>query len=1378
MDAYSNIGKKIVSADTKKSNDCWPLGAVWPSEILWDEDPPRPFDIDSFCSGTQIAFHIPAKAFGQNPERFTDLSGDRLVFLNDDGTYAVPKAREIIKHMQFHYMYCRIFIRVCNFIWNCKYDPTWDNPPNDEGSSETRSRGRPRKFKKSTYKRKRKNDDFEYDDEEEERFLKDWNKRVSDLNLMGERIEYIPGVRARKGGKFWIETRIQACEDCEPDRKCNMCMHGGGVKTPHAADYLLVFFMDEEEAVFRNMCRDAILHIIANNRTVIRSNSSSKEDLSRFPRTTTQWNKFATCACQDILVQSTGNAIRSQSIETFVFNPYDAFCYERNIKIRNSRMHNVRLKRDCVRWRAHQDIISNTDAFLNRYLPNVDIVSRRSFTMVLPLLFYDSLEQSMETEHTDALFAEMHSIHVEGAEREAQNMSEPIEHMKLNRTIDILKKQIDINVPMKIEYLFPNRPNVTCDKLRRCIRVMLSDWAFWQYEYRCNHKESYISTTLKAIFMAIEQNDYNVIRSLAIRNEEYNDLPEEDTPVLEHHYTDLSSFGNYMVHITDDMVFHYQVDPDHILPGTLLISTAYDAYRYGLDYHLNLMFHSSEGSTGKSFLVEVFLKNFLLENSIRHITRTSECYNSIQRIGPDDDEIQFFDELQVADVHNKTGAGDPQWKERKTTMRNHSYVLGFDKNQRTQERLMYQNVCAGVTCTNMDISKLENAVYTRYLIIAVNRMHMQNALHKRNRACIAQKAPNHISNMHKQMHWFHIQTAKMIQTGAMDPVTTIIDAILVSMLRDLLFKYKNLDKNLSPREYGNLTCIARTHAVSQLWITHFGTPGGAFFGKDATPERIRILNDQLYISVEHWLMALGQISPYLFGDTNHRIHRAIYRLWDNGGQSINAKWKRAQKTSEDIMSDGRKQHNGPTEESLLNATNTSDPDYNYVMFGYSSMIRESDIINRFAIVIRAEILRDQTSFTPPPTIEQIENVLKSWLKTSYTGCVVEKYRKDPVESPVTPQCKPLKPGCDRGYRLVETEKFCDMICTIHPLQGIAFMTSFLKETKSICTIVEEFAYKIAKRNNGATLRTLKDAGLTDRQLGTYPERSVLYGNTESLEPHLFRHFRLSKDNIRETPFKIQYDILAAHIDEEKLKIIFDDPNVSSHKILEWPYSLDQLAILSRQRTLGMGHDSCNIKEYYEILRRCAFPLHRRNQLEIATTYMCAHIPNIVVREVNQRLNSNDSKVWDTAPWPTIMIWAYMMDKPATALYRNSSWKGNENVDINFRLGAVQSKAASFLANLFNHPKLSLREWFHTPEAQHFIAEKAVRDSKKDTIIHKFYKASRMPYHQRIKDAQKPPRFTFTKSTSNTHTKSFEESKNPFEDNLSFNSLIGRKINLE
>jgi hypothetical protein len=875
--------------------------------------------------------------------------------------------------------------------------------------------------------------------------------------------------------------------------------------------------------------------------------------------------------------------------------------------------------------------------------------------------------------------------------------------------------------------------------------------------------------------MAMERGNYEIASAQGIRHHIYqqNRIPAESAPVFREHYRDLSGFGNYMVHLADDLLYEFQVDPDHILPVTILIATAYDAYRFDLDYHLMTLLFCTEGSTGKSFMVENVLMRFLIGDSVRRITRRSECYNSVQRIGTEDDEIQYYDELPKGDVRNEdgmriafigfrvrihihgiliycihTGMGDPRWKERTSCQRNIAIVLNLRDNvDREQLQLISQNICSQILCTNFPICKLENAVQSRLLMVSVNRHVHMSALHRQTRARAAVEIPPHIQNMHRQIHYTQIHINKMIQTGAMDSICMIVNDILAPMLRDRFINGQQM--NLGSRDWNKISLIARTHCIEEIWIRHFGNPGGAFFGQDVTPERLRFLDQQLYVTTEHWVMALGQVAPYLFGDTQHRIRQAIYNLWKNGSVSHPTRWRViTTKDPMESMYDGRGVSTRPSTANRL--APPPDPDlgsgslalfgldYNYVMFVTRTAAHENTMLDCFAAVIQTEMVRDTHCMIPPPTTKEIASVLRGWRNTTHIG--------RPVVSTMaygTPVCRPISLDEDVGYTFSDSESNPDMTCIVDIRQGIGFATSFLKPDVSASKCVREFVQDILRKNHGACIRTMRDAGLDSRfvaEYGGFYTRNVLYGNPPSDRPHLFDHVELRETDARLPGFQIQYDILKMHVAESKLKKIFGRDDLRNGEILEWPYSLEHLAILSRQKSIGILDPPCSGQEFLRVMRTCLF--ENPSQSGIANMYMNAYFPTIADPAIRASIAASDYRIWDCAPWPSIMAWSLFLNTPAKDLMDSDVWMHGIKGDVDFRIEAVQSAYVDWLCPLWKHPVLSIREWFHSPEAQHLIFHRALHLESEDTPLKKFYRETSKgkTYKERMESHETSPAF--------------------------------------
>jgi hypothetical protein len=626
----------------------------------------------------------------------------------------------------------------------------------------------------------------------------------------------------------------------------------------------------------------------------------------------------------------------------------------------------------------------------------------------------------------------------------------------------------------------------------------------------------------------------------------------------------------------------------------------------------------------------------------------------------------------------------------------------------------------------------------------------------------------------------------------MDPICTIVDDILAPMLRGKFMSGHQLA--LGSRDWNKITLIARTHCLEEIWARHFGTPGGAFFGQDMSPDRLRFLGDQLYVTTEHWAMALGQVAPYLFGDTAHRIRQAIYRMWSNGSISYPTKWRKVYKSDcFDPMQDGRthaqarsNDKNGsssrrdrmgveiPNPDLIRNECADDyagslalyEPDYNYVIFTCQSTMRDRDVIQRFSAVIHAELVRDVQCMIPPPNVSEIATIIREWTRKNYTGQAITTVTSR------APACKPPKEegedesgdgAMECGYRFSETEKVSDMICIVEQGQGIGFMTSFLKPNTSASGFVRTFVQDVLRKNHGAFIRTMRDAKMDSHfknaKNGDYYHRSIIYGNPSSSRPHLFDSIELSEDDKHLPGFSIQYDILKMHIPMEKMEKIF---NKKRHQFrpgekLVWPYTLEHLAIMSRRHSVGVLEPPCYQPEFLKTMRLLSLgSIDKLMDLDIACSYMSSHLPNMAKGEIRDKIASSDSHIWNCAPWSTIIFWSMFLGVPPKDLEKESTWRSGESNDIDFRIECMQPEAVRWLRSVWKHPILSFREWFHSPEAQYLAFRKAIRDQDPETSVSRFYKiASNHTYKKRMETTSGAPMIISPQTI--TDDKIFEES---------------------
>jgi hypothetical protein len=134
--------------------------------------------------------------------------------------------------------------------------------------------------------------------------------------------------------------------------------------------------------------------------------------------------------------------------------------------------------------------------------------------------------------------------------------------------------------------------------------------------------------------------------------------------------------------------------------------------------------------------------------------------------------------------------------------------------------------------------------------------------------------------------------------------------------------------------------------------------------------------------------------------------------------------------------------------------------------------------------------------------------------------------------------------------------------------------------------------------------------------------------------------------------------------------------------------------------------------------------------------MREYVPSVMKPDFD--VQDTPAQIWDTSPWPTVMMWSLFLNTAPNEMLDDRTWQGSSD-DVDFCLARVQPEAVAYLQRHWHHPVLTLRDWFDSPEAQQLLYRRAIAQTDPDTPLGRLYKApDNIPYKQRVAHGRHEP----------------------------------------
>lgn len=185
-----------------------------------------------------------------------------------------------------------------------------------------------------------------------------------------------------------------------------------------------------------------------------------------------------------------------------------------------------------------------------------------------------------------------------------------------------------------------------------------------------------------------------------------------------------------------------------------------------------------------------------------------------------------------------------------------------DGNGREATEYQADDLTVNIECTNAAVGQLESAAKRRYIIvpaIAVPQWKMLRAQEgesasSANELELATKEVARIEHCWGQFVDFMVE--QMIFLNILPPISDSICSVIVTRVMAKLEQH-GFPKNTS--QVLQIKNLARKFCISTLFLTHFCTEGGRFYGQPYNNANWRYLDSEMFITAEQTVLAIGTV---------------------------------------------------------------------------------------------------------------------------------------------------------------------------------------------------------------------------------------------------------------------------------------------------------------------------------------------------------------------------------------------------------------------------------------------------------------------------------------------------------------------------------------
>lgn len=418
-------------------------------------------------------------------------------------------------------------------------------------------------------------------------------------------------------------------------------------------------------------------------------------------------------------------------------------------------------------------------------------------------------------------------------------------------------------------------------KERSAIRTVLALQSTMEYATKCANPNCDISDGAKIVQGCIEQ-------------QRLYDVSTRE--IFENIDPDLSPGTMVLARMLDSYftVFN-MVNPPVILTSYLSILSGFHA-RFDLRVHILMLGPPGKGKSEHMKMVEKLLCSVMVDSTLatmfNHTTAASEKHMGSNTYGKNNNIVQMCNETdpQALEGYNKNPThkeGNHIIKDTLDTGKCNMSRLNYNKeiSEWIQETSTALYMCTFVFLANFGVGHLHKSVLRRLLVMlfvenGLSKLKMDDAVQQEHsKRSIDLRYQNLLTHQHRTLCAMVFDVYQMIHAGAMDRVTSWLPLFVIQHVNQVLTRHKMRPIEIS--DSARIVGMCETVCILEACASEFMMRGGVFTNENITTDRLRMLNDKLYVTVPQVTMVMGLMMPHIYSECRRDLRATLLYIYRN-----------------------------------------------------------------------------------------------------------------------------------------------------------------------------------------------------------------------------------------------------------------------------------------------------------------------------------------------------------------------------------------------------------------------------------------------------------------------------------------------------------------
>lgn len=414
---------------------------------------------------------------------------------------------------------------------------------------------------------------------------------------------------------------------------------------------------------------------------------------------------------------------------------------------------------------------------------------------------------------------------------------------------------------------------------RSAVRTVLALQSTMEYATKCANPNCDISDGAKIVQGCIEQ-------------QRLYDVSTRE--LFENIDGDLSPGTMVLARMLDSYftVFN-MVNPPVILTSYLAILSGFHA-RFDLRPHLMILGPPGKGKSEHMKMTEKLMCSVMVDSTLatmfNHTTAASEKHMGSNTYGKNNNIVQMCNETdpQALEGYNKNPAhkeGNHITKDTLDTGQCRMSRLNYNKdmNEWVQDISTALYMCTFVYLANFGVGHLHKSVLRRLLVMLfvkneLSKLKMDDAVQQEHsKRSIDMRHQNLLTHQHRTLCAMVFDVYQMIHAGAMDRVTAWLPLFVIQHVNQVLTQHKMRPIEIS--DSARIVGMCETVCILEACASEFMMRGGVFTNENITIDRLRMLNDKLYVTVPQVTMVMGLMMPHIYSECRRDLRAALLYIY-------------------------------------------------------------------------------------------------------------------------------------------------------------------------------------------------------------------------------------------------------------------------------------------------------------------------------------------------------------------------------------------------------------------------------------------------------------------------------------------------------------------